>query len=181
MNAALIIKAIPTYYQGVRFRSRLEAKWAALFDQLNWAWTYEPYDLEGWAPDFAIKGKKGDILVEVKPVPGADYSPEFDKAINHQVSWERHVLLLGHSPIQEDGRFYIGLCNEPCPGFCSGGWERAVFGQWNKSNTEGYCNDVQGYTDRISGSYDGNPGDRDPRDLMRLWGQACNLVQWSPK
>lgn len=58
------IKAIPTTYRGVRFRSRLEARWAAMFDKLGWHWRYEPLDLDGWIPDFIVN----DVLpVEVKP------------------------------------------------------------------------------------------------------------------
>lgn len=178
MNNTPTIKAIPTYYQGVRFRSRLEAKWAALFDQLNWSWTYEPYDLEGWAPDFAIKGKRGDILVEVKPVPGAAHSPEFDKAANHKAVSGSDILLLGHSPIREDEHCFIGLCNEVGMGSY---FERAVVGKWNEAVTEGYCNEIQSYHDRISGKSDGGYfGRQKPRDLMLLWGQASNLVQWVP-
>lgn len=61
------IKAIPTTYAGVNFRSRLEARWAAFFDLCGWEWDYEPFDLEGWAPDFMLKGKT-KALVEVKPI-----------------------------------------------------------------------------------------------------------------
>lgn len=61
------IKAIPTTYSGVNFRSRLEARWAAFFDSCGWEWDYEPFDLEGWAPDFMLKGKTR-ALVEVKPI-----------------------------------------------------------------------------------------------------------------
>ena len=43
---------IPTKYNGINFRSRLEARWAAFFDQLKWEWEYEPIDLNGWIPDF---------------------------------------------------------------------------------------------------------------------------------
>lgn len=57
--------AIPTMYAGVQFRSRLEAKWAAMFDLLEWPWEYEPIDLEGYIPDFILYGK---LLVEVKPL-----------------------------------------------------------------------------------------------------------------
>lgn len=45
-------KPHPTRYNGVEFRSRLEARWAAFFDILGWEWRYEPVDLEGWTPDF---------------------------------------------------------------------------------------------------------------------------------
>ncbi len=45
---------IPTLYHGRRFRSRIEARWAAFFDLANWPWEYEPFDLEGYIPDFVL-------------------------------------------------------------------------------------------------------------------------------
>jgi hypothetical protein len=33
---------IVTEYAGARFRSRLEARWAAFFDLCGWRWEYEP-------------------------------------------------------------------------------------------------------------------------------------------
>lgn len=59
------MKAIPTKYAGVQFRSRLEARWAAMFDLLGWRWEYEPIDLDGYIPDFIVRGS---LLVEVKPI-----------------------------------------------------------------------------------------------------------------
>lgn len=47
--------SIPTTYRGIRFRSRLEAKYACLFDLLGWSWEYEPLDLNGWIPDFVLR------------------------------------------------------------------------------------------------------------------------------
>jgi hypothetical protein len=38
--------AIPTEYKGVKFRSRLEAKWAIFFDTLGIEWEYEPQGYE---------------------------------------------------------------------------------------------------------------------------------------
>lgn len=69
------IKAHPTIYSGVNFRSRLEATWAAFFDLIKWNWEYEPYDLNGWTPDFLVTipcnhsecGRNHKILIEVKP------------------------------------------------------------------------------------------------------------------
>lgn len=49
------IAAIPTFYEGVRFRSRLEARWAAYADLSGWSWKYEPIDLKGWTPDFLMR------------------------------------------------------------------------------------------------------------------------------
>lgn len=69
------IKSHPTKYNGVLFRSRLEARWAAFFDIAGWSWQYEPIDLPGWTPDFRVEFKCGHsecppthvLLVEVKP------------------------------------------------------------------------------------------------------------------
>lgn len=67
------IKAYPTVYDGVQFRSRLEARWAVFFDLAGWKWEYEPIDLEGWTPDFHVSFScsmcecSHTLLVEVKP------------------------------------------------------------------------------------------------------------------
>ncbi len=51
-----MIKAIETIYNGYRFRSRIEARWAVFFDTLGIPYEYEKegYDLEGtwYLPDF---------------------------------------------------------------------------------------------------------------------------------
>ena len=74
------IRPIETEYNGYRFRSRLEARWAVFFDALGVSYEYEP---EGFAlpsgkqylPDFRVKcyGTRGkrdgvpfDLYVEVK-------------------------------------------------------------------------------------------------------------------
>jgi hypothetical protein len=53
------MKAIPTKYRGYEFRSRLEARWAYLFDVAGVEWRYEPeaYDLgdgDHYLPDFFL-------------------------------------------------------------------------------------------------------------------------------
>lgn len=67
------IPGIPTTYKGIRFRSRLEARWAVFFDLMGWRWDYEPFDTNGWIPDFALTTRR-TILVEVKPI---DWRAEF--------------------------------------------------------------------------------------------------------
>jgi hypothetical protein len=52
-----VIAPIKTTYKSYDFRSRLEARWAVMFDLLKWKWEYEPTDFNGWIPDFAIYGK----------------------------------------------------------------------------------------------------------------------------
>lgn len=74
------MKAIETYYNGYRFRSRLEARWAVFFDTLGIRYEYEPEGFElddgtWYLPDFRVKcyGTRGDfdnkpfdLYIEVK-------------------------------------------------------------------------------------------------------------------
>lgn len=65
-----MIKAIETMYNGYRFRSRLEARWAVFFDAMGIKYEYESegYDLGalGWyLPDFWLPDAKWHV--EVKP------------------------------------------------------------------------------------------------------------------
>lgn len=59
------LTAIETRYAGHRFRSRLEARWAVFFDELDLDWVYEPegFELPGpdetmrrYLPDFHLRG-----------------------------------------------------------------------------------------------------------------------------
>ena len=63
------IKAIETFYNGFRFRSRLEARWAVFFDAIGFEYEYEPqgFDLgEGYyyLPDFYLP--ENNSWVEIK-------------------------------------------------------------------------------------------------------------------
>lgn len=74
------MKAIETIYNGYRFRSRLEARWAVFFDALGVKYEYEPEGFElgnglYYLPDFRVKcwGLRGsvwkepfDLYIEVK-------------------------------------------------------------------------------------------------------------------
>jgi len=61
------IRVLPTTYREVRFRSRLEARWAVYFDLIGLDWRYEPegYELPSgnYCPDFECQ----NFFVEVKP------------------------------------------------------------------------------------------------------------------
>lgn len=64
------IKAIETEYNGYRFRSRLEARWAVFFDVANISYKYETegYVLQDgtkYLPDFYLPDF--DLFVEIKP------------------------------------------------------------------------------------------------------------------
>src|SRR3954464_6960103 len=68
----MAIRVLPTVYAGKRFRSRLEAKWAFFFDQLQIAWEYEPdgfqlQDGTRYLPDFYLPKFASGVYVEIKP------------------------------------------------------------------------------------------------------------------
>lgn len=92
------IQAIETFYRGIRFSSRLEARWAKLFSELGIDWMYETegYNIalkDGthirYLPDFVLRGGsircpdplfvevKGDMKAEdaIKIKAFSDYHP----------------------------------------------------------------------------------------------------------
>lgn len=129
------MKGIPTVYAGVQFRSRLEARFAAWFDLLEWPWDYEPFDYDGWIPDF----RTGNVLWEVKPHPG-----EFARAIEKvqqadpslpvivSCGWENeafgvHALVYDNHP-ETDASATASLCVQcqrwfPCAPWIKGSWD----------------------------------------------------------
>ena len=64
-----IIPPIETIYNGLRFRSRLEARWAVFFDAANIKYEYEPdgfeFNGEKYLPDFYLPDH--NAYIEVKP------------------------------------------------------------------------------------------------------------------
>lgn len=117
------IKVIETVFQGYKFRSRLEARWAVFFDELGLPYQYEleGFELPGkvwYLPDFylSIQGK----WVEIKPIVHgktiAELAPKwltFAKQMPDQA-----VLLVGEpglsEPYQENPRYrgYVYNDNE---------------------------------------------------------------------
>lgn len=78
----MTIKAIETVYNGYKFRSRLEARWAVFFDTLGIEYEYEAqgYELQlagDYLPDFWLP--KQGCWLEVKGVR-PERGPELDKA-----------------------------------------------------------------------------------------------------
>lgn len=98
------IKAIETEYNGNRYRSKLEARWAVFFDAMNIEYKYEPEGYVGWEgvkylPDFYLPYEK--LYVEVK---GYDEQLEKDwDKIAAAIDWQSTpvsdgLLLLGDIP-----------------------------------------------------------------------------------
>lgn len=113
------IKAIQTYYNGNRFRSGLEARWAVFFDALNIKYDYETegYDLgdgDCYLPDFflpelgyyvEVKGKNDHMLADMNKVEKFALSNKTVVIILSQVPYSREAGGLYWFPII----YYIGL------------------------------------------------------------------------
>ncbi len=188
-----IMKAIPTVYKGRQYRSRLEARWAAMFDFLGWRYEYEPVDFNGWIPDFVITEAE-KVFVEVKPV---DRFPEDIADEIDQSGCDAEVLIVGMTvPIHGTS---IGWLRGNLPVDREWAWNNAPFGIWKGSETEkapgrfplgnpehviGFCHEEQSFRDRITGFYDGGCyGELSVEEsliakIRRLWAAAGNEVQW---
>ena len=70
----MTLTARPTTYNGIKMRSRLEARYAAMLDAMEATWEYEPCAYANasgqYLPDFlvtALDGKPMRTFVEVRP------------------------------------------------------------------------------------------------------------------
>ncbi len=174
---------ITTTHRGIEFRSRLEAKWAAFFTRIGWKWTYEPFDGDGYIPDFLIHGDS-PILVEVKPaVTRRDYVAPIPK-MEHGLddSWGHDLLIVGASPVLPSG----------IPAF---GWSESIgllrdhllkewgSGQWaacRECGQPAIYHTTGSWECRPCGHHDGDSLIAPPRlpVLELAWANATNEVKW---
>jgi hypothetical protein len=149
------IVARPTLYQSTLFRSRLEARWAAFFDLIEWKWKYEPIDFDDWVPDFSVEFLCGHsdcspthvLYAEVKPYYSTE---EFD---GHPVTENDYGakyglhggLRLGIEPSVAHAEFVHGAGG--------GKYEGHDLFMWRRSY-------------RL--------------DIEAMWREAGNLTQWKP-
>lgn len=131
------IPAIPTTYNGINFRSRLEAKWARFFDMAGWRYEYEPEDFDGYIPDFVLLFKE-KLYVEVKPI--YSYQEAWDKCqkakrvVDDSDSDDMRVLCLGGTIGYVDDKEAENQCRGSgfVLGWCFGGYtDQSVEGHWS--------------------------------------------------
>jgi len=181
------INAIPTVYAGVRFRSRLESRWAAFFDLVKWRWDYEPLDFNGWIPDFVLIGAKQVTYVEVKPT--YVFVPEVARKIDASGCTDEVLIVGAGNPIRVWGN-YCGpgwlreWTDDGKEAFTV--WDAAPYGIWEcNRDGVGFCSADGSYIDRISGGYDGGSWGGIPDQDLDLtiaacWREAGNCVRWEP-
>lgn len=110
------MRAIETKYQGYRFRSRLEARWAVFFDALGICWKYEPEGFElsdgtAYLPDFWLP-----IQEHVHPgaghwfeIKGAAPTPfELEKARALSSECVHRVFLVAGDPLENQAWAFSG-------------------------------------------------------------------------
>jgi hypothetical protein len=153
-----MVKAHETEFDGCRYRSRLEATWACFFTKMGWKFQYEPFDLYGYVPDFAIVGEKETVIVEVKPY--SHFKEYKDNGVIEKIEKAtigdcREILLLGIS---------VFGSNE-FDGACSVGWLAEVYVEEGKNvyswgdcilDEKGFNHSYNSYRNRVSGECDGD-------------------------
>lgn len=102
-----MIKNIETEYKGIMFRSRLEARWAVFFDELQIQYQYEVegFDIEGtwYVPDFYLPDYS--CWEEIKPNGYKWWEDEKIKAFSKQV--DKKFILVSGAPQKEKYKVYI--------------------------------------------------------------------------
>lgn len=174
---------IPTMYAGIQFRSRLEAQWAAMFDLLKWPWDYEPFDCNGWIPDFLLKGAV-PFLLDVKPMALAEeweqYAPKIQAAhppypaavigcgLLHGSSWTGHRIGI----VVDDGP-------EGSAPWCYPGCDFTIGTHCGKLQGATYMTAEGGWSCGLCGE----PGKWyfSDLDFLFYWAESKNQVRWCPK
>lgn len=182
------MKAIPTIYNGRQYRSRLEARWAAMFDLLGWPFEYEPCDMDGWIPDFLLLGSE-KVWVEIKPaVIGRDLAmfdtEKYYKALA-AAGIKNDLLLLGITPVEDvsdacqHGIAFLGYLKE-YGDFPDG--ETFVDGYaWLKYSREGnwdFAHDIMSFRGRMFEEKSWKCNHYQAPAWRELWNRAGNIVQW---
>ena len=105
------IKAIETRWKGYRFRSRLEARYAVLFDALGIQWEYEKegYSLPNgmlylpdfWIPlPFRVDGNNSGYFVEIKGESPS--TRELELATLLAINSKHHVHIFSGTPGEQE-------------------------------------------------------------------------------
>lgn len=132
------IKSKPTVYNHTKYRSRLEARWAAFFDEIGWRYQYEPYNFKGWTPDFVIYGSDArEILIEIKPFIDDEIIREYRNRIS-PLELQNYIIILDNDFISKGG--YGGIYAGCAINYA---WESDLPNPFGPSNIPMHWKDLQ--------------------------------------
>ena len=154
MSTEQQIKAKETYYNGYRFRSRSEARWAVFFDHAKIKYFYEPEGFtvkgtKGYLPDFYLPESKE--FFEVKGV----LDDEDLQKIESFMEETNLPVAVGYSDMtfQAPGKYqhycledkdfsylcYCSVCGKPFFLGYGGAWDCTACGSWDKYHIYEVC------------------------------------------
>ena len=183
-----LVSAIATKFNGIEYRSRLEARWAAFMHNIGWEHTYEPFDGNGYIPDFIVHGS-ASLFIEVKPaVDQREFEAEVPKVDRGLSDYFRDALIVGATPFIK-GRFgnaahdaagWLGEAQEANDGSFTRSWDAAEWFRCMECNTINVFHSLMSFNGRPCGHYDGDHhlGAAPIGFMEGQWADACNEVKW---
>lgn len=175
------MRGIATMHNGIRYRSLLEAKWAAFFTNIGWQFEYEPFEGNGYIPDFLILGE-ASFLVEVKPAHNWRGLEEHTSKVERGLAgiWGGYAIIVGASPIilHKEGDYACGLLTESCE---LRSWEAGIWSLCPDCRHAAIVSQYGSFQRRPCAHYDGSQWpieDWSYRLLNARWKDASNQVQW---
>lgn len=97
------VSSVPLTYRGVRYRSHLEADWAAMFDSLDIYYQYEPEPLRlpsgaKYDPDFFVPNQH--LYAEAKGAHNERlWKPqELAAALDVMIGWKQYMVVVLRAP-----------------------------------------------------------------------------------
>ena len=169
-------------FNGNEFETEHEAICSALFDRYEWRWERPKHPLDGWLPDFLLRG---DTQVWVECKGGLNWSDvdkfgdlhRYEDAVR---GTEQEVLLIPESPkaIKKPNGFTVNVL-----GFLYDGdlWSHAELGRW--TGKAGFCHSGNSWKDRMSGESvkNSSSGDGPPPNIQVDWRSATQIVNGKRK
>jgi len=164
---------IETEFNGITYRSILEARWACVFTLLGLHFEYEPLPLAGFLPDFLVdvsiyaghgKTRRYPTLVEVKPawLP-CDYEEPISKVARS--GWTGPAIVLGATVRADE------TLGQP------GHWCGYAHPDVNQRHAEDGSREwfKAGWDEPTRSFAFGGHG-----DLTKIWKEAGRVVRWLP-
>ena len=167
---------IPTEYNGVIHRSRLEAKWAMLMHRMGWRAAYEAIDGSFYIPDFIVQGAN-PIGMEVKDVILWQHLHNHADKVDRGMAdhWSGVLLIVGAENLLGDPR-------NQCAGIIRDTrTNRSIWMpcQWTRCRV---CNGIAVYdsqSNRLAPCGHRLEGDLlSVEGLETVWNQIRNWTQW---